>query len=87
MFHERMQKTRREIDQLEQEIQLLHKAFQNTESITNEERLRIIEAFKKDVKDPSKSEAELNKIYKSVIDHIVWKRTTADTIEVIINFM
>lgn len=54
--------------------------------ITNEQRIERIDQFLDDI-DKSKNLSELNRIYKTIISSIEWKREEKNQVEVKINFL
>lgn len=71
---------------LEDEIHDLQKQFTNTETMTNEDRIKAIDRFFEKVKSNEVADSDLNLAYKSILDSIEWKRVDEE-VEVSINFL
>lgn len=82
----RIEKIRKEIGQLEEELTILQSKFEKESSIENEERLSYLDQVFAELKKKELSGEKLNELYKMIIDNIIWKRT-GDTVEIEINFM
>ncbi|HID0815761.1 TPA: recombinase family protein [Clostridium botulinum] len=74
------------IDETETRLNLLQIKLNNSEKTTNQERLTIIERFKKAVAQENLTADELNEWYKSIISHIVWEKTE-DELLIDVNFL
>lgn len=86
-FHERSNKAKREIQELEEEIKLLKRKLEREGKVSLEERIRYLEWVKEELKKPNIPPEELNKLYKMIIESISWVRVEDDEVVVTINFM
>lgn len=85
-FKKRKEKVSSEISALENSLEMLTIKLKNTESMTNEDRLLRIKNFREIRDDSTKTQEELNRAYKEILDHIVWKKT-GDEVEISVNFL
>ncbi|KGK88594.1 recombinase family protein [Clostridium sp. HMP27] len=83
---ERKMKLKTLIDEAERRLNLLKIKLDNSKNVTNQERLNLIEKFKKNIAKEGLSAEEINDWYKSIISHIVWERND-NHIVIDINFL
>lgn len=87
---EKMQKKRKvrldKISVLEDELREQKGRLERFSTVTNEERVIMIEKFFNDIEHVEDGES-INKLYKSLIDSIIWKRSNMDEVKVTVNFL
>lgn len=77
---------KREISELEEEILTLQKQFNSEQTPCNEEKLTYLDQTMEKLKSRDLTDEELNELYKTIIDHITWRRE-GNTIEVEVHFI
>jgi hypothetical protein len=85
-FNQRMESRKREISVLEEEILTLQKQFNSEQTPCNEEKLTYLDQAMEKLKSKDLTDKELNELYKTIIDHITWRRE-GNTIEVEVHFI
>ncbi len=83
--NERFSKVEGELEELKKELTILENKVKDPSKISRKKRLQQIEEFKKQIKN-QENPTELNALYRSIIDEIIWKRVGDDEPEVHINF-
>jgi hypothetical protein len=76
----------KEIESLEQQLNIQNLKLQKMESVTNHEKLHYISEYREKMKSNELTYKELNDLYKSIISHITWVRKD-DDIEIKVNFL
>ena len=76
----------KDIEVLENQLDMENLKLQKATSMTNHEKLHYIKEFKEKRDSGKLSEPELNDLYKTIISSIVWTRTT-DKIDIVVNFL
>jgi site-specific DNA recombinase len=74
------------ISGIENEIMLLEKQLKSQEQISDEERLHAITYFLENI-DKIENVEDRNKLYKTLLDSVVWKRIGENEPELEINFL
>jgi site-specific DNA recombinase len=74
------------LDEAETKLHLCQLKLNNNASMTNTERISIIDKFKEAIKQENLTSREVNELYKSIISHIVWDRKK-DNYLVEVNFL
>lgn len=85
-FKSRKEKVNKEIAKLREELEILEIQLKHAERMTDEDRLSAIMDFWESFNNEDLDPEELNRLYKSIIDEIVWKRE-GDVITVTVNFL
>lgn len=83
---ERKQKLKKQIDEEETRLELLRIKLDNSEKVTIQEKLNIIEKFKENMKKKHLTIEEINENYKTILSYIAWERTE-DEINIDVNFL
>jgi chromosome segregation ATPase len=76
----------KEIESLEQQLNIQNLRLQKMESVTNHEKLHYIHEYREKMKNNELTYKELNDLYKSIISHITWIRKD-DDIKIKVNFL
>lgn len=76
----------KEIESLEQQLNIQNLRLQKMESVTNHEKLHYISEYREKMKSNELTYKELNDLYKSIISHITWTRKD-DDIDIKVNFL
>lgn len=82
----RMNKAKETLSQLEEDLSILERQLESTETITNQDKLQTLQQFKDKIQNKNIPDKELNMAFKTIIDHVKWKRNGND-IEVSVNFL
>ena len=75
-----------EIDALEQQLDIENLKLQKASSITNHEKLHYINEYRKAMANKELTNKEINDLYKTIIDKIVWTRKGND-IDIQVSFL
>ena len=76
----------KEIDELENQLNIENLKLQKATSISNHEKLHYIEEYRKKRNSGELTDPELNDLYKTIISDIIWTRQ-GDNIDVKVNFL
>ena len=76
----------KDIEALENQLDMENLKLQRAASVTNHEKLHYIKEFKAKRDSGELSEPELNDLYKTIISSIIWTRNS-DKIDIKVNFM
>ncbi|GCD13080.1 recombinase family protein [Clostridium tagluense] len=74
------------LDEAETKLNLYQLKLNDNAKMTNTERISIIDKFKEAITQENLTPKEINKLYKSIISHIVWDRKKDDYL-VEVNFL
>ena len=76
----------KEIEELENQLDIENLRLKKATSITNAEKLHYIERFKMAKQNNELSDKELNELYKTIISEIIWTKQ-GDNIDIKVNFL
>ena len=84
-FKERKAKIEKAIAEIQEQISLLQLEAKHYDSTSIDDKLSILDKFEADIKSDNLSDLQKNKLYKSIIDSIIWTRL-GKNIDIKINF-
>lgn len=84
---EKIQERRDIIYELEDIIRRKNEQLERFSIMSNNERIKRIEEFYQQMKEHGEDRVEVNKIIKSIINNVVWKRTERNEVEITVNFL
>ena len=73
------------IAEIQEQISLLQLEAKHYDSTSIDDKLSILDKFEADIKSDNLSDLQKNKLYKSIIDSIIWTRL-GKNIDIKINF-
>lgn len=85
-YRTRKKAVTKEIESLQEQIKILEYRLKHINNLTNKQRMSLICEFKSLIKDENLTYEELNELYKSIIESIIWTRE-GDNIEIEVNFI
>lgn len=85
-YLKKKEKRVKRISELEESLNYLKRKTNNFSSVGNEERIRIIDKFIKNIETLEDKKA-LNDHYKSIIHSVIWERNTYDEVKIKVNFL
>lgn len=85
-FLKRKSKWDKKIVETKSQIALLEKQLKFQEQVTDEERVKVINYFLENI-DMIEDLEDRNKLYKTILDSVVWKRVDKKEPEIEINFL
>ncbi|WP_025909357.1 recombinase family protein [Priestia flexa] len=87
-YNSRMEKVKKEILQLEEELEIIQSELKRAESMTIEEKIIRLEQAKGELSLKNLSMQRMNKIYSSIIDSVIWTKEKAeDKPHIHVNFL
>lgn len=85
IYRKRKDKVKKEVEEYKKELDLLDKQLSNIKKVSSEDKLIAIREFSNKINENCSTE-ELNRLYKTILDSIIWTRS-GDSIEIEINFL
>lgn len=85
-YLKKKEKRVKQISEIEEELTYLKRKSNNFSSVGNEERIRIIDKFIRNI-ETVEDRKILHENYKSIIHSIIWQRTTNDEVRIKVNFL
>jgi site-specific DNA recombinase len=74
------------IEQIEDDIATLDKSIKTQDQISNQEKIHIINSFLENIED-YKDVKEKNRLYKTILDSVIWTRINQEEGKLEINFL